>query len=66
MPIKATGTSTYKVQSESDKRRWYDVIIKTKRSSDYPDYECSCSNWRCTGSKCQHIERALTAYIYGV
>ena len=56
--------STYRVQGESDKAKWYEVILYKEGSGFSP--KCTCSNYIRRRKICQHIERALSCYAHGL
>ena len=61
MTVKAINA--YKVQSDFDPKRYYQVIIDPQKS---PATRCSCPEYVTENKVCKHIERALTCHIYGL
>ena len=53
--------SAYKVQSQTDPDKWYDVIIDWDRT---PVVSCNCADYAQNDKVCDHIEEAQTLYLY--
>lgn len=55
---------SYKVQSDSEPEdTWHQVTIDTERT---PAATCDCEDYVCRDKVCEHVERAITCYIYGL
>jgi len=61
MTVKAINA--YKVQSDVDPKRYYQVIIDPEKS---PATSCDCPEYVLQNKICRHIERALTCQAYGL
>jgi hypothetical protein len=55
---------SYKIQSDSEpEETWHQVTIDAEKT---PAATCDCEDYVCRDQVCEHIERAITCYIYGV
>jgi hypothetical protein len=53
----------YKVESEIDPKRYYQVTIDRDKT---PATRCNCDDYVLRNKVCSHIERALTCHLYGL
>ena len=63
MSVDARRLGAYKFQSDSDPKRFYQVIIDPEKS---PATQCNCAEYVLENKVCEHIERAMTCYAYGL
>lgn len=56
--------NTYKVQSEQDKDKWYQVVLEPK--GFWIKGECDCSYYQHLRMHCEHIKRAITCFKHGL
>lgn len=56
---------TYRVQSETDKRKWYDVAVFPWEDG-FGDATCTCLSYRYYRERCKHIKRAISCYRHGL
>ena len=61
MTIKAVNA--YRVQSENDPDEWYEVVIEPEKT---PGSRCNCEDYVLRDKVCEHIDRALLCYLYGI
>jgi hypothetical protein len=57
-------TRTYEVESTRNKDRRFTVVLEPLQSG--VKAECDCNDYLAYGCWCEHIERAVSCYRYGL
>ena len=61
--MNARAVNAYQVASESDPEEYHQVVIDPAKT---PATSCDCEAYVLRNEVCEHIERAMTCYFYGL
>jgi hypothetical protein len=62
--MRDTERYPYEVQSDSDKDKWYKVVLEPR--GQWIKGSCNCAEHIWQGGDCQHIKRAVECYNLGL